>query len=34
VPQDDAGIWTAPGGGLIAWFTDPDANVLSFSQLG
>jgi len=33
MPQDEVGIWTAPGGGLIAWFADPDANVLSFSQL-
>ena len=25
-------IWTAPGGGRIAWFKDPDGNVLSVSQ--
>jgi catechol 2,3-dioxygenase-like lactoylglutathione lyase family enzyme len=31
--QDDAGLWTAPGGDLIAWFKDPDGNLLSFSQL-
>jgi predicted enzyme related to lactoylglutathione lyase len=30
--QDDAGIWTAPGGARIAWFDDPDGNVLSVSQ--
>jgi len=32
--QDEAGIWTAPGGNQIAWFTDPDGNVLSLSQFG
>ena len=31
--QDEDGIWTAPGGARIAWFSDPDANVLSLSQL-
>lgn len=30
--QDDLGIWTAPGGARIAWFKDPDGNVLSLSQ--
>ncbi len=30
--QDDAGVWTAPGGDLVAWFTDPDGNVLSLTQ--
>lgn len=30
--QNDAGIWTAPGGTRIAWFHDPDGNVLSVSQ--
>ena len=25
-------IWTAPGGDKIAWFKDPDGNVLSVSQ--
>jgi catechol 2,3-dioxygenase-like lactoylglutathione lyase family enzyme len=29
--QDDLGIWTAPGGDLIAWFTDPDGNTLSLT---
>lgn len=32
--QDEAGIWTAPGGARIAWFDDPDGNVLSVSQKG
>jgi len=31
--QDQAlGIWTAPGGNKVAWFKDPDGNVLSVSQ--
>lgn len=30
--QDDLGIWTAPGGSRVAWFKDPDGNVLSVAQ--
>jgi predicted enzyme related to lactoylglutathione lyase len=30
--QDDLGIWTAPDGDQVAWFKDPDGNVLSVSQ--
>ena len=30
--QDDRGIWTAPGGAKVAWFKDPDGNVLSVSE--
>lgn len=30
--QDDDGIWTAPGGSMVAWFHDPDGNVLSVSE--
>lgn len=30
--QDERGIWAAPGGARIAWFKDPDGNVLSLSQ--
>ena len=30
--QDDLGIWTAPGGALVAWFSDPDGNVLSICE--
>jgi predicted enzyme related to lactoylglutathione lyase len=26
------GIWNAPGGSRVAWFQDPDGNVLSVSQ--
>jgi catechol 2,3-dioxygenase-like lactoylglutathione lyase family enzyme len=32
--QDALGIWTAPGGDKVAWFKDPDGNVLSVSQHG
>ena len=31
--QDAAGVWTAPGGARIAWFRDPDGNVLSLTQM-
>jgi len=30
--QDQLGIWTAPGGARVAWFKDPDGNVLSVSS--
>ncbi len=30
--QDEQGIWKAPSGAKIAWFTDPDGNVLSLTQ--
>ena len=31
--QDALGIWTAPDGqAKVAWFADPDGNVLSLSQ--
>jgi catechol 2,3-dioxygenase-like lactoylglutathione lyase family enzyme len=30
--QDEQGIWKAPGGAKIAWFTDPDGNILSLTQ--
>jgi catechol 2,3-dioxygenase-like lactoylglutathione lyase family enzyme len=30
--EDPSGIWTAPGGDKVAWFKDPDGNVLSVSQ--
>ena len=30
--QDPHGVWTTPGGDRIAWFTDPDGNVLSLTQ--
>jgi catechol 2,3-dioxygenase-like lactoylglutathione lyase family enzyme len=30
--QDDQGVWTSPGGGRVAWFKDPDGNVLSLTE--
>ena len=30
--QDEDGIWTAPSGRQIAWFEDPDGNIISLSQ--
>ena len=29
--QDERGIWTSPSGARIAWFSDPDGNVLSIT---
>jgi catechol 2,3-dioxygenase-like lactoylglutathione lyase family enzyme len=29
--QDEDGIWSAPGGAKIAWFRDPEGNILSLS---
>ena len=30
--QDASGIWSAPGGHKVAWFKDPDGNILSLAQ--
>ena len=30
--QDAQGTWSAPGGAKIAWFKDPDGNILSVAQ--
>ena len=30
--QDDSGVWTTPGGDQVAWFSDPDGNILSLTQ--
>jgi hypothetical protein len=27
--QDDLAIWTSPDGSKVAWFKDPDGNILS-----
>ena len=32
VKQDALGIWTAPTGDKVAWFKDPDGNILSVSE--
>lgn len=31
-PQDARGIWTAGDGTRVAWFKDPDGNLLSLTQ--
>jgi catechol 2,3-dioxygenase-like lactoylglutathione lyase family enzyme len=31
--QDNLGIWTSPNGSKVAWFKDPDGNVLSLTEL-
>jgi catechol 2,3-dioxygenase-like lactoylglutathione lyase family enzyme len=31
--QDELGIWTSPKGDRVAWFKDPDDNVLSIKQM-
>ncbi len=30
--QDAQGIWTTPTGARVAWFKDPDGNILSISE--
>jgi catechol 2,3-dioxygenase-like lactoylglutathione lyase family enzyme len=30
--QNKAGIWTSPTGARVAWFRDPDGNILSLSE--
>jgi len=30
--QDELGIWTAPTGAKVAWFKDPDGNILSIGE--
>jgi catechol 2,3-dioxygenase-like lactoylglutathione lyase family enzyme len=32
VQDRELGIWTTPNGDKVAWFKDPDGNVLSVSQ--
>jgi len=32
LPQDARGIWKTPDGAQVAWFKDPDGNVLSLTQ--
>ncbi len=33
--QDSDGVWASPDGGAkVAWFPDPDGNVLSLTQFG
>jgi catechol 2,3-dioxygenase-like lactoylglutathione lyase family enzyme len=30
--QNNLGIWTAPSGAKVAWFHDPDGNLLSLTE--
>jgi hypothetical protein len=30
--QDAQGIWQSPSGAKVAWFKDPDGNILSITQ--
>lgn len=30
--QDSDGVWTSPSGAKIAWFKDPDGNILSLTE--
>ena len=30
--QDKSGVWNSPGGSKVAWFNDPDGNVLSLTE--
>jgi|ERR1035437_1626415 catechol 2,3-dioxygenase-like lactoylglutathione lyase family enzyme len=32
IDQDSRGIWTAPNGTKVAWFKDPDGNLLSLTE--
>ena len=31
--QDALGIWSSPSGARVAWFTDPEGNTLSLTEL-
>lgn len=30
--QDERGVWRSPSGAAVAWFRDPDGNILSVTQ--
>jgi len=30
--QDPAGVWESPSGARVAWFKDPDGNILSLTE--
>jgi catechol 2,3-dioxygenase-like lactoylglutathione lyase family enzyme len=32
VEQDEMGVWTARSGAKVAWFKDPDGNILSLTE--
>lgn len=31
--QNELGVWDVPGGSRVAWFKDPDGNLLSLTQV-
>ena len=31
--QDKLGVWSSPSGARVAWFKDPDGNILSITEL-
>ena len=33
IDQDELGIWSSPSGARVAWFKDPDGNILSITEL-
>ncbi len=33
LPQDENGVWETPAGVKVAWFTDPDGNTLSLTEV-
>jgi catechol 2,3-dioxygenase-like lactoylglutathione lyase family enzyme len=32
--QDEQGVWTSPTGAKVAWFKDPEGNLLSLTEFG
>ncbi len=32
IEQNELGVWTSPSGSKVAWFKDPDGNLLSLSE--
>jgi predicted enzyme related to lactoylglutathione lyase len=32
-PQDADGVWKAPNGSKVAWFEDPDSNIIALHEL-
>jgi catechol 2,3-dioxygenase-like lactoylglutathione lyase family enzyme len=32
--QDKDGVWTSPDNAKVAWFNDPDGNILSLTEFG
>lgn len=32
LPQTESGVWHSPSGAKVAWFADPDGNILSLTE--